>query len=293
MREKRTRSCLPPRVSTGSISAAGSRRVSMPSRCRPHPRRVRWPYRREETTPRSSKCSAGSTIRASALQLWRSELCSKRWAGVAGRRLGRSKHLVRLAHDIENGGSLARAVSAAANELKSFVSLHSRAVIDTRPELDPAERDAIESEGFRVLHVPAIAIGSAGANGEIERARSRVGEYDWVVLTSKRGVSALLDGMQLPPSNVRWAAVGATTAKALRDRGVRVDAVPASARGDAIADAMAKLGTLRGSRVLLARADAADEALPQKLITLGAHVYELVAYRPVTAPATSRRALLD
>jgi hydroxymethylbilane synthase len=206
---------------------------------------------------------------------------------------GRSKHLVRFSHDIENGGSLARAVSDAAHELKSFVSLHSRAVIDTRPELGAAEREEIESEGFRVLHVPAIAIRSAGANGEIERARSRVGEYDWVVLTSKRGVSALLDGMQSPPSNVRWAAVGATTAKALRDRGVRVDAVPPSARGDAIPDAMAKLGTLRGSRVLLARADAADEQLPQKLITMGAHVDTLVAYRTITAPATSRRALLD
>ena len=206
---------------------------------------------------------------------------------------GRSKHLVRLSHDIESGRSLAHAVSAAAHELKSFVSLHSRAVIDTRPELDAAEREAIESEGFRVLHVPAIAIGSAHANGELDRARSRVGEYDWVVITSKRGVSALLDGVQSPPSKVRWAAVGATTAKALRERGVRVDVVPASARGDAIPQAMAKLASLSGSRVLLARADAADKALPQKLITMGAHVDDVVAYHTITAPATSRRALLD
>jgi uroporphyrinogen-III synthase len=144
-----------------------------------------------------------------------------------------------------------------------------------------------------VRHVPAIAIESAGANGEIERARSRLGEYDWVVLTSKRGVSALLDGVQSPPSTARWAAVGATTAKALRDRGVRVDVVPTSARGDAIPDALAKLGPLSGSRVLLARADAADNVLPQKLIAMGAHVDALVAYHTITAPATSRRALLD
>jgi len=206
---------------------------------------------------------------------------------------GRSKHMVRLSHDIENGGSLARAVSDAAHELKSFVPLHSRAVIDTRPELDAAEREAIESEGFRVLHVPAIAIGSARSNGEIERTRSRLGDYDWVVLTSKRGVSALLDGVPSPPSNVRWAAVGATTAKALRDRGVHVDAVPASARGDAIPEAMAKMGSLQGSRVLLARADAADKALPQKLAKMGAQVDDLVAYHTITAPAQSRRAMRD
>jgi hydroxymethylbilane synthase len=206
---------------------------------------------------------------------------------------GRSKHLLRLSHEIENGGSLARAVSDAAHELKSFVSLHSRAVIDTRPELDAAEREAIEQEGFRVLHVPTIAIGPARSNGEIERVRSRIGEYDWVVLTSKRGVSALLDCVESPPSNVRWAAVGATTAKALHERGVRVDAVPASARGDAIPGAMAKLGSLRGSRVLLARADAADKALPQKLIKMGARVDDVVAYRTMTAPDASRRALAD
>lgn len=206
---------------------------------------------------------------------------------------GRSKHLLRLSHEIENGGSLARAVSDAAHELKSFVSLHSRAVIDTRPELDAAEREAIEQEGFRVLHVPTIAIGPARSNGEIERVRSRIGEYDWVVLTSKRGVSALLDCVESPPSNVRWAAVGATTAKALHERGVRVDAVPASARGDAIPGAMAKLGSLRGSRVLLARADAADKALPQKLIKMGARVDDVVAYRTMTAPDASRRVLAD
>jgi len=184
-------------------------------------------------------------------------------------------------------------VSAAAHELKSFVALHSRAVIDTRPELDAAEREAIEREGFRLLHVPAIAIGSARADGDLDRARLRIGDYDWVVLTSKRGVSALLDGMQSPPSKVRWVAVGATTAKALRERGVRVDCMPASARGDAIPDAMAKLGSVRGCRVLLARADAADKTLPQTLMKMGAQVDEVVAYRTITGPDSSRSALLD
>jgi uroporphyrinogen III methyltransferase/synthase len=56
---------------------------------------------------------------------------------------------------------------------------------------------------------------------------------------------------------------------------------------------MAKLGSLRGSRVLLARADAADVALPQKLSEMGAQVDTLVAYRTRTGPEASRRALHD
>src|SRR4029077_12928339 len=146
---------------------------------------------------------------------------------------------------------------------------------------------------FRVLHVPAIAIGPADKDSELERIRARIGEYDWVVVTSKRGVAALLNGMQDLPTSVRWAAVGATTAKALNEHGVRVDCVPSSARGDAIPAAMSQLGSLVGRRVLLARADAASKALPAKLVEMGAVVDDLVAYRNVSGPEASRRALTE
>lgn len=204
---------------------------------------------------------------------------------------GRSKHLIRITHD-QADGSLARLVSLAARELNGFVPLHARAVIETRPEVDVAESEAIEREGFRFVHVPAIAISPASADGDLHRARSRIGEFDWIVVTSKRGVSALLDGVDAPPAKVRWAAVGTTTARALRERGVQVDCVPASSRGDAIPSAMAKIASLNGCRVLLARADAADKALPQKLAQLGAQVEDVVAYRTLTGPDASRRALL-
>ena len=206
---------------------------------------------------------------------------------------GRTRHVTRIRHDVEDWRSLARSLSLAAKELIGFVPLRGRAVIDTRPEVDESERDAIAHDGFRLLHVPTIAIRPAEGNGDLNRARAGIGQYDWVVLTSKRGVAALFEGLSAVPSNVRWAAVGATTAKALRERGAQVDAVPASARGDAIPSAMAKLGSLRGRRVLLARADAADRALPQKLVELGAHVDDVVAYHTTTAPDASRRALRE
>ena len=206
---------------------------------------------------------------------------------------GRSKHVLRVAHGLDEPDSLARAVSAAAHELNSFVPLRARAVIDTRPELEPSEREAMERDGFRVLHVPAIAIGPADPNSRLDQVRAGVGDYDWVVVTSKRGVAALLDGMRPPPKAVRWAAVGATTAKALADRGVRVDCVPSSSRGEAIPGAMAELGSLHGLRVLLARADAAGKALPAKLVEMGAVVDDVVAYRTAGAPEASRGALAE
>ena len=206
---------------------------------------------------------------------------------------GRSRHVLRISHDIDHHRSLARSVSMAARELFGFVPLRARVVIDTRPEVDAPEKEAIARQGFRVLHIPSIAIAPAEAGAELDRARARLGDYDWVVLTSKRGVAPLVDGLGGLPSTVRWAAVGATTAKALRERGVRADCVPASARGNAIPSAMASLGPLKGSRVLLARADAADGTLPKKLREMGAEVDDVVAYRTVTGPQASRRALAE
>jgi hydroxymethylbilane synthase len=206
---------------------------------------------------------------------------------------GRTKHVIRVAHRVEDGSALAREVSAAARDLCGFVPLQARAVLDTRPELEPSELEAIERQGFRVLHIPTIGIASAQSDGDLKRARARIGDYDWVVLTSKRGVAALFDGMAAPPSSVRWAAVGPTTAKALSARGVRVDCVPASLRGDAIPLAMAKAGPVRGRRVLLARADAAANTLPEKLEEMGATVDDVIAYHTVTGPDASRRAVAE
>src|SRR5437879_2622549 len=156
-----------------------------------------------------------------------------------------------------------------------------------------AERAAIEREGFRVLHVPAIAIRPPDKESELSRIRAGIGKYDWVVVTSKRAVTALFDGMPAAPKSVRWAAVGAITAKALSERGISVDCVPGSAQGDAIPEAIAKLGSLEGRRVLLARADAASKALPEKLVEMGAVVDDVVAYRTVGGPEASRRILME
>jgi uroporphyrinogen III methyltransferase/synthase len=145
-----------------------------------------------------------------------------------------------------------------------------------------------------VIHVPTVATAAIDGNAELERARRSLGAYQWVVLTSKRGVAALFDGLEetVPPS-VRFAAVGATTARALRERGVDVDAQPELAIGDEIPRAMAGQGFRHGDRVLLARADGAAASLPVQLWLKGADVDDVVAYRTIPAPPDSRKPLLN
>ncbi len=67
--------------------------------------------------------------------------------------------------------------------------------------------------------------------------------------------------------------------------------MPEAATAAAIPDAMARDGSLNGARILLARADAADPALPRRLAEMGAEVDDVVAYHTATAPSGSRRSL--
>jgi uroporphyrinogen III methyltransferase/synthase len=166
-----------------------------------------------------------------------------------------------------------------AAELNERVPLRSRALLDTRPAFDLELSEAVARLGFRHLHVPTIAIGAVEAGTELERVRARLDSYDWIVVTSRRGVAALLGGLSVGPrSGVRWAAVGAGTAGALAEHGVKADCVPDAGTADALPAAMSEVGSLRGARVLLARADAATHALPQQLAHLGAEVDDVVAY---------------
>ena len=201
---------------------------------------------------------------------------------------GSPKYVFRQSIKTATASGLSFAICSVAIELKRRTSLRLRAVLDTRPELElhmPSE--------FRHVHVPTVAFEPVAAGGDLDRARRELGSYDWVVLTSKRGVDALFNGIEkLPEGGVRWAAVGSTTARALSERGVHVDCVPADTRSEAIPGAMAELSPLIGSRVLLARADAADDSLPESLRVKGAEVDDVVAYKTVVAPAHRRDALL-
>ena len=77
-----------------------------------------------------------------------------------------------------------------------------------------------------------------------------------------------LDASALKP--LRVAAVGRSTADALQAAGVRVDVVPERYVGESLAAALE--GSVRGSRVLLARASIARDIVPDALTRVGALV---------------------
>ena len=149
---------------------------------------------------------------------------------------------------------------------------------------------ALAARGIDAVHVPTVAV--QPGDPSLLRAALAEGRWDWVVVTSVNGVPALRLAGRLAPTT-RVAAVGTSTAAALRHAGIRVDHVPDRFLTEAVAEG---LGDVRGARILLARADAATPELQAALKAGGAEVRDVVAYRTIEAPPRERgrlRAALD
>ena len=166
-------------------------------------------------------------------------------------------------------------------------------ILVTRPAVQDRELDQLlRRRGLSPICVPTVAIDARSAAPALEAALDALEGTDWLVVTSRNGAEAVARGLggradALPPAT-RVAAVGPATAAALRQAGLRVDHVPDDYLTVAIADG---LGDVAGRRVLLARADAATPELRAALLARGATVEEVVAYRTILGPATSRDAL--
>ena len=143
----------------------------------------------------------------------------------------------------------------------------------------------------QVVRLPTIEI--RPLDGEpIDQAIRRLaeGRYDIVALTSVNGVIQLWNAMRRNGldaralANVRVAAIGSETARALAERGINADVVPTEFTSAALA---AELTTddLRGKRVLLARAAQASRMLSDSLRDAGAEVDDVALYDIATPPA--------
>jgi uroporphyrinogen-III synthase len=140
----------------------------------------------------------------------------------------------------------------------------------------------LESRGYRVSAVPTMSTRTLAVEWPDLK------QMDWIVVTSAAGVDSLPD----TPAGPRWAAVGESTARALRAKGAKTVFVPSEANGTALAE---EIPDPAGARLLLVRASLADPDLPAGLRRRGARVQEITAYETVEGPAESagdlRRAL--
>jgi uroporphyrinogen III methyltransferase/synthase len=161
-----------------------------------------------------------------------------------------------------------------------------RRVIVTRAAEQAHELSVLLREaGAEPIEIPSIAIvDPADGGAALRAAATRLGTYDWVVLTSANGARRLLaelrDARAFGAADV--AAIGPGTADALAAGGVVADLVP----GRFVAEGLLDVFPDGPGRVLLARAEVARDVLPDGLRARGWDVDVVDAYRTVTSPLT-------
>jgi hydroxymethylbilane synthase len=148
----------------------------------------------------------------------------------------------------------------------------------------PELTGALAGAGLVPVEVPTIAIEPLANLGQ---QVTRLARFDWAVVTSANGARALAGAAErarAPFGTVRWAAVGAATARALAEAGVPDVFVPSVASAEGLAS---ELPIAPGERVVLFRGDLASQALVEVLTERGAIVEDVTVYRTVEGPSSS------
>ena len=177
--------------------------------------------------------------------------------------------------------------------------LAGRTVLVTRPSAQAPELvERLAAIGAEPIAAPAIRIVPPRDTRPLDDACAAAGSFAWIVFTSANAVDAFMERLAAAGrggaalASVRICAIGPATGARLHGHGLRVDLAPAEHRGEAVSAALRAGADLRGSRVLLPRADIARPALPDALRAAGADVTEVTAYRTIAAPDWPGAAIL-
>lgn len=148
--------------------------------------------------------------------------------------------------------------------------------------------DALTARGATAVEVPVIEIVDPDDGGAALRDHiGRLGEGDWLVVTSPNGATRVSETLQRVPLNsgVAVAVIGPGTAGRARQLGIRVDLTPDRSIAEGLLEAMPP-PSRSNSTVLLARAAQARRLLPDGLRRRGWTVHDVAAYRTVGVPVS-------
>ena len=170
------------------------------------------------------------------------------------------------------------------SDVAQKTSLDGRCVVVTRAEApDGPLGTLLAARGATVRHWPVVQIRPPEDAGPLEAALTKLDDYDWIVFSSARAVAAVTQALDGPPSKVRVAVVGESTAEALRLEGWPVHLTPREFGADGLVAEFSARELVRNKRVLYPAGSIALSTLPEGLDQLGAQVDRVVAYRTVRA----------
>ncbi len=153
---------------------------------------------------------------------------------------------------------------------------------------------ALRDLGAEVIEIPFIEIRKPRSYKPLDHALQNLETYDWLILTSVNGVDAVWQRLRTlrltnrKLAHLKIAAIGPSTANAIKEHGTKVHVVPKEYVAESVVKSLRN--RVKGKRVLLARAKVARNVIPLELRKLGAHVDVVEAYETIV-PQSSRRRL--
>lgn len=174
-------------------------------------------------------------------------------------------------------------------------ALSGRGVLITRPrEQAPALAERVRASGGEPILFPTIEILPPENMDAVYGVISRLEEFQLAIFVSPTAAvrgHATVSGTRAWPGHLRVAAVGAGTAKALADRGLRDAISPAEEADSEALAALAELQELRGCSVVIFRGQGGRDWLRGRLEARGARVEYAECYRRARPQADSRALL--
>ena len=182
-------------------------------------------------------------------------------------------------------------------------SLSGKTIVITRARAQAAELVAeLERLGARVVEFPTIKTVPLESYQKVDYSLERIDaalaksliHYEWIIFTSTNAVRFFLGRLVAtgrPVSSLlgaKIAAVGPGTAKKLEEAGLRVDLMPQDNKAEGLVQAFSLLN-ISAKRIMLPRAEAARDILPDGLIRMGAIVDVVPCYRTIADEAGAAR----
>ncbi len=178
-------------------------------------------------------------------------------------------------------------------------ALFGKRVVITRTRQQASDlRRLLDDLGAITLEAPTIELVPPQDWTQVDQAIHTITQYDWLVLTSANGVTALhqrmdhlgFDARHL--AGVKIAVIGDATQTALRHQlGIQADLVPPQFVAESLAQQLIEKHEVKNKNLLLLRADIARPALPKLLKAADANVTELTIYQTKLAPELPQEVL--
>ena len=163
--------------------------------------------------------------------------------------------------------------------------LKNRRVLVTRAAGQASKlAELLEAEGAEAIQIPTIEIVPPSSYAALDDAIRSFNDFDWLIFTSANAVQCFVrraEVLGVHPEPKRIAVIGLATAKAVYSArfAAKVDLMPTRAVAESLAEAL--IPHASGAKMLLVRAAAARDILPQALTAAGAELTLAEAYETV------------